>query len=513
MPTDKVTLVNQKAMRRKYGRNGWRLLQGSIDALIAADRQRRIGSRLVAMDSVVEMRRLQAEAVSDAEDPAQNKQAVDAVCRALQPDYILFLGAPDTLPQQPLQNPLLLDGDDPDDQVASDLPYACEAPFGLHIEDYKAPTRVVGRLPDINGLHDPQYLVQLLKKAARWRRSSAKIYNRCFAITAEVWRGSTRRSVRNLFGYLSGLCYSPPRGPEWRQAEIAPRSHFINLHGAPDDPHFYGQQGQDFPTAHSASLLAGKISTGTVVAAECCYGAELYNPADTGSVSGIANTYLAEGAYGFFGSTTVAYGPADGNDAADLICQYFMRAVLQGASLGRAVLQARQQYVARTAPLSPVDLKTLGQFYLLGDPSIHPVSVAAETRFRSRLRDPKFSRGDRRRALIRKAGELAVGTACSRSLPDGEADRWMQKQLRTWFVDQGLKPSGKAFTFTVHGAPAPVQPRSLAAGRRAQGGGSFVLAFSENQRSGTPRGPSSRVLVVAETAGRQIHRLNTYYAR
>ena len=53
--------------------------------------------------------------------------------------------------------------------------------------------------------------------------------------------------------------------------------------------------------------------------------------------------------------------------------------MLDGASLGRAALVARQRFVQQTAELDPVDLKTLGQFNLLGDPSIHPVESPAAT--------------------------------------------------------------------------------------------------------------------------------------
>src|SRR4029078_11256141 len=63
--------------------------------------------------------------------------------------------------------------------------------------------------------------------------------------------------------------------------------------------------------------------------------------------------------------------------AADLLVQYFLLEVLGGASLGRAALRARQRYVREIVDLDPTDLKTLAQFMLLGDPSIHPVRSAA----------------------------------------------------------------------------------------------------------------------------------------
>jgi hypothetical protein len=87
---------------------------------------------------------------------------------------------------------------------------------------------------------------------------------------------------------------------------------------------------------------------------------------------GIANTYLESGAYGFFGSTTNAYGPAADNANADLICQYFFQSILAGASLGRAALEARQHFASSSPELDPADLETIGQLYVLGDPSVQP---------------------------------------------------------------------------------------------------------------------------------------------
>jgi hypothetical protein len=122
--------------------------------------------------------------------------------------------------------------------------------------------------------------------------------------------------------------------------------------------------------------LTGKISKGTVVAAECCYGAQLINATNSGGGTqlSISNNYLLNGALGFLGSSTIAYGPVDSNDQADLVCAYFFSSVLKGASTGRSLLEARQQYLSRSGPhLDPVALKTISQFYLLGDPSLQPV--------------------------------------------------------------------------------------------------------------------------------------------
>lgn len=87
----------------------------------------------------------------------------------------------------------------------------------------------------------------------------------------------------------------------------------------------------------------------------------------------VAQTYLSSGAYGYLGSSTIADGPADDNGLAGLICRYFLQRILAGASLGRALLEARQEFASHESDFDPFDLKTLAQFHLFGDPSIHPV--------------------------------------------------------------------------------------------------------------------------------------------
>lgn len=173
-----------------------------------------------------------------------------------------------------------------------------------------------------------------------------------------------------------------------------------------------------FPVAHSAKRLVKKIVEGTVIAAECCYGAELYDPADSGMQAGICSTYLRDGAYGYFGSSTIAYGPSEGNGQADLICRYFLDEVLNGASLGDAVLRARHRFAQSYTHLDPVDLKTLVQFQLLADPSIHAVfyashAIARAKSYKLAFRDGQNVRGTR---MLRREKSARIGTNLRRTL-------------------------------------------------------------------------------------------------
>jgi hypothetical protein len=367
---NKVIVTNLSALQFKYP-TGFQRIRDAIGRLIAADKKRGLTTLLVAIDSAADMRSVKG---TPASDQRQVKAAIDAVWTAHAPDYLVILGAPDVVPMQTLRNPMRGDGDA---NVPSDLPYACAAPYSSDPFAFLGPTRVVGRLPDLVGGGNPAYLVSLLGTAARYRTRPREAYRRYLGLSAQVWQDSTALSLTKVFGDSSKLQAIPSRGPKWTNAQLALRAHFINCHGAESSPEYYGQPDgkEEYPVAHEAARLKSKVSNGTVIAAECCYGAQLYNPADSNGQAGICSTYLADGAYGFFGSTTIAYGPSEGNGQADLICQFFLDSVLNGASLGRAALEARQRFAALYTHLDPTDLKTLAQFYLLGDPSIQPVGA------------------------------------------------------------------------------------------------------------------------------------------
>lgn len=382
--SDKVIVTNLTALKKKYGAAGVKEIHAAVKELIAADKARGLKTTLVALDDEPAMKKLKAPHVSDPADTRQNKEAVDGVYEALAPDYLMILGAVDVIPHQDLKNPLFTTdpNGDTDRFAYGDLPYACDAPYSQNIKDFTGPTRVLGRLPDLTGAQgSPKYLLGLLNTAARWKSSKRTEYQDYLAISAEAWLESTAESLTKIFNTSKGMQTTPKKGYKWKTDLINRRVHFINCHGGDTFPNFLGQSAslEDFPVSHMAEYvgLKGNVREGTVVAAECCYGAQLYDPSGAdGGQMGICNVYLDKKAYAFFGSTTVAYGPARGNDQADLICQYFLQRVLAGASTGRAALEARQRFVEKASPLSPTNRKTLAQFNLYGDPSITPVEVS-----------------------------------------------------------------------------------------------------------------------------------------
>lgn len=385
---DKVIVSNLAVLKQKYGAAGVSKVKTAVNKLIAADAGRAIVTVFVDLSHATTMAKYGATAiaVASAGDAKLNKAAIDKVFTHYnpRPSYLMLLGSTDVIPHVPLKNPMLGDDDGDDDpNLPSDLPYASDKSYSTDVQKYLAPSRVVGRLPNVTMDTSPMYLIGLIHSAANYTSRPASAYAGYLGITASVWKKSSALSLDAIFVDHADMMISPPDGPQWTAAEAKRLTHFINCHGAPGDPRFYGQKGREYPVVHDAEWMARKVVEGTIMAAECCFGAELYDPAvltANGQMS-MCNTYLGRKAYSFFGSTNTAYGPADENDQADLVCQYFIQQIHGGASAGRACLQARLDYVAlKGGELGPIDLKTIGQFNLMGDPSLTPVTAATPHR-------------------------------------------------------------------------------------------------------------------------------------
>lgn len=432
MAIDKVVLALHSALQAKYGSAGVAKIGKALRSLIAADKRRGLVTTVIHLDDESEMAPYggPTPALFDARSV---KQAIDRIATIEQPHYLLLLGGPDVMPMVPITNPAYAgpEGDN-DRQVPSDLPYACEAPYSTNPNRFLGPTRVVGRLPDLVGAKKPTLLTQLINAAARAKPRPRADYQTGFGLSTAAWAKSTELSLINTFGHAKDLLVCPDKGPKWTARQMAPRVHFINCHGGDCVPEFYGQPADkdEFPIAHHAKHLRGKISAGTIVAAECCYGAQLYDPAEAAGQQGIALTYLEDGAAAVFGSTTVAYGPSEGNGSADLICQYFVQQVLNGSSLGRAALEARQKFAGARTHLDPFDLKTLMQFYLLGDPSAQPVEVTAHALTRGKAFKKAFAtiqdrsvRNLRRERLEREGRHLGKALPALKPIEQGPTDK------------------------------------------------------------------------------------------
>jgi hypothetical protein len=517
---DKIIVTNLGALKKKYGANGLAKIRAAVKALISADKARGLQTRLIALDRASDMKKVHGSRVSAADNCQQNKKAIDAIYATLRPDYLLILGAIDVVPHQDVINPAF-GGEDVDQYAYGDIPYACEEPYSQQADRFIGPTRVVGRLPDVTGGTDPAYLIGLLETAAMWKSLTREDYSDYFAISADKWKNSTALSVQKVFGSSKNLNLSPPRGPKWTDATLGRRSHFINCHGGQADPQFYGQKGQEYPIAHQAALVAGKITEGTVAAIECCYGGELYDPNLLVPVqAGICNTYLAGKACGFFASSTIAYGPAKGNGSADLLCQYFLRRVLAGASIGRAALEARQEFAQAGPDLDPFDIKTLAQFSLFGDPSIQPVAAptphtaVATAKLKGVPRTGgdqdnfagAVARGERRKQLLAKGTFIRANQRVASRTPRARVPGSVLATLRRLARKSNMHaPKILSFRIVGGGTPAGAHAKKAFAAAKARlpEAGAYYVAMTAKQLPNIPA-PQITAVIAKEFDGKLV---------
>ncbi len=275
---------------------------------------------------------------------------------------------------------------------------------------------------------------------------------------------------------------------------------------------FYGEdEAGNQPRCFSSKAIVDKIRKGTLAAVECCYGAQLYDSETLALPLPICQNYLLNGAYGYFGSSTIAYGPASGNGQADLITQYFLLSVMEGASIGRAALVARQRFVQQATELDPVDLKTLAQFMLLGDASLHPATVQSPTRIPEGMAadDAERLQRQQRRTRLRSTGKqlLHAKPTASRPARTGRKTPTVKQALANISGEAGMMRSAPFTAFEV------TTPALSKAGAKAAGFASRYYVARGTRQGYSAGGIGSSVIAVAKESGGRITGYRIYVQR
>ena len=397
MKSIKLIATNRDRLTQKYGEDGWQQISEGIERLAEIDQSRGLQTIFVCLDQESDTAIYDASPVKGSVTPLKCKKVIDKICAKLSPDYVILLGADDVIPYFQVANPSYkpTSGDD-DEKVPTDNPYACSRSFAAKDPaSYLIPDRVVGRVPDLPGkTNDLRWLLDYLEVARSWKTNAASAYNNDLIVCCDSWREAGEALVSYLSRAADALMIAPPTlysntsAPPILSDSYQHLFQVIKCHGGPIDTMFYGQKGTTYPPVLTSRSLLGKTLEGTVVGAMCCYGGALFDPNDprvnaeqNGDVP-IPSVYLRQGAYGFVGSTTIAWVGVSSMVCADWVIASFMRYVMQGASTGRALLDAKQEFVrwinqqGRNPDIS--EEKTLLQFHLLGDPSIHPVTASGE---------------------------------------------------------------------------------------------------------------------------------------
>lgn len=392
MASIKLSITHRATLARKYAPAALAKIDKAVADWIDADKARGITTVHVALDDAPAMRKLGVPAVTGKLTPLRTKRALDALARGLAPDYIALFGGHDVVPHFVVPNPSLdaATGDD-DADVPTDNPYASSRAYRARArESYLVPDRVVGRIPDVpcaDGQGDAAWLVAALRTATAWAPRTRDFYASAYATCCDTWRKAGEATVRYLGIPQADLMIAPPEidGAPLSRRRLARPLHVTKCHGALLDARYSGQRGQKFPDILSSASLRAHAKPATLAAAMCCYGAQVFAPDDprnnTPGQWPIALAYLRGGAPGFMGATRIAWVGVSSMMCADWIVAGYLKKCLEGASLGRAMLEAKQDYLqflqGQGQRPDTADEKTMIEFVLLGDPSIHPVKSAA----------------------------------------------------------------------------------------------------------------------------------------
>jgi hypothetical protein len=401
MPSNRSALREQQAVKLsvtvkcnlegKYKPAALKRINTAIKRWIKADAKHGIRTIHVHVDDSAAMNALGATPISGKATAPKIKRAIDDLWKRLKPEFLVLFGGSDIVPMFEVFNPAYDQNGDDDEKVPTDNPYASSKRFrSLKRISYLVPDRVIGRIPDMVSDKDPAWFVDYLKTATSWKAQSGTFYARpLYAICTHECKGAGLDCLQYIARPDSHLFLSPPiidGSPPARKRLSAP-VHMIKCHGSQFRPAFYGEKKihkrTKFLKAIRSATLESRLTSATLVTTMCCYGAQIYSPSDPkAKYRGewpLASTYLRKGAVGFVGSTMKAWvgSPSDKNYA-DVLAAGYLKNVLAGSSIGRAFLDSKTAYaysiIEKGKILDLGDEKTLIEYVLLGDPSIHPVA-------------------------------------------------------------------------------------------------------------------------------------------
>jgi tetratricopeptide (TPR) repeat protein len=396
-----VLLANKSTLLRRYGAAGSAAIDQRLNTLAEVLGRRGIQVYCCYSDDASSLQLGDQIALAPvAHEPAAIRELVRAIGDGLaqqrrQLGTLLLIGGDDSIPFHRLPNPLA----DSDQAVLSDNPY------GTDDAGYLLPQRTIARLPD-GAEPDPALLLTLLDQmieyhrcgehSAAGRRAPTLLGLRLGAhpralvgdgYSADVWR-ETSRAVLDALNPDAPLGACPPLDADSFVVESASAGGllYLNLHGAAGLPNWYGQPdevrrglGEQLPIALRPDFFERNMVPGGLLISEACYGLDLAGRTVRTSIPLGA---LAAGALACVGATVNAYGststPLLG---ADLLCQRLLGQLQRGVPIGAALHEARlelaQAMYRRQGYLDDVDIKTLTEFVLLGDPWARIAAPAA----------------------------------------------------------------------------------------------------------------------------------------
>jgi tetratricopeptide (TPR) repeat protein len=390
-----VILSTRTGLEALYGRQTSAELISLMSQLGAILNRRTGWGGLVFLPDDVDSAAIHGLKAMDAVDPWKIKLALADLDKALTKKgqmigALLIAGGPDVVPFHRLPNPT----DDADRDVPSDNPYGTldsnyfvpEWPVGRLVGEASADSGlIIEQLRSVISYHNraaktgPAFASILAWLLTFLRSRSAARKEAGFGYTAEVWRQSSAAVYRSMGGDAAKLLSCPPEESNTVPSDkiSSAELEYFNLHGIEDGADWYGQKdvnstsnGPDYPVAIGPRNLSKNGHSPVLVFTEACYGANIINKKES---EAMALKFLAIGARGVIGSTTISYGSvAEPLIGADLLGSLFWRGLKDGLTAGESLLQARvgvvREMTQRQGFLDGEDQKTLISFVHLGDP-------------------------------------------------------------------------------------------------------------------------------------------------
>jgi hypothetical protein len=255
-----------------------------------------------------------------------------------------------------------------DPEVETDVCYATLSEADPWEEESARDFRwAVGRLP-VGAGWDAEALVRYLgNRDAALAQGTPR--GMTYGLSARRWERASQAVMQSLGG---GMVHTSPRLDHETLLErwdCRSSWQYFNLHGAMEEPAWYGEDAGDYPVAFLPSLVR-HLEPLNVIGVEACYGARF---AGLDPASSILLAALSQQTVAFLGSSRIAFGPHEPpNHLADVMVRDFLQAMRQGAPAGFAHQHARQAVAAglQHPDMDPdLVMKTLLSFNLFGDPT------------------------------------------------------------------------------------------------------------------------------------------------
>ena len=311
----------------------------------------------------------------------QNDLTVDKVISTLKSSsitskikYVFILGNEEIIPVIEYENQSC----DSDKLVPSDLPYSIlDKTSPWHGINYAFDKMLrTGRLVSYSG-EGFENFSSYFKNVMHYQNSFPGI--KTYSLSAKVWKNETDFEYQKINEPYAKNCNSSPEVNVSTVESYIPKDAnllMFNLHGSNQTKFWYGQEGGEYPEAFSPQNI-NALTGPFVIGVEACYGAN-YTGGFTEENSILVKA-MQSGCISLLGSSRIAYGTSEpeGNNADFMIGEY-LKQIKNGTSAGDAHIAGIQRVVCNSKDFSDVEIKTIAEFNLFGDPSISTGRFAKE---------------------------------------------------------------------------------------------------------------------------------------